>query len=238
MLISLIHTLFVRFLLIVIILIFFIPGLIIFCLPTEWRYNSRIVSWVTDLFYWIVIKGSFLPVKFVGWENLPNEPVIFAANHQSSLDIPLVGVLARKKAHVWLARSELLKSLLLRYVLPRVAVVIDVNSPKKAVAGLLEIIQLVDNKDRHVMIFPEGGRYTDGELRDFFRGFVVLAKKLNRPIVPVRIFGVNKVYPPKTFLLQYHPVKVVIGKPMYYGEEDTDDTFKDRVYGWFLEQKE
>lgn len=238
MFLALLHTLFVRLLLIIIILLFFIPGLIIFCLPREWRYNSRVVCWITDLFYWIILKGSLLPITFEGWENLPKEPVIFAANHQSSLDIPLLGVLARKKAHVWIARSELLKSIMLRYFLPRVAVVLDVNSPKKAVQGLLEVIQLVDGKDRHVMIFPEGGRYTDGNLREFFRGFVVLAKKTNRPILPVRIFGINKVYPPNTFLLHYHPVKVVIGKPMYYTESDTDETFKDRVYAWFLEQKE
>ena len=238
MLLAVLHTLFVRLVLVIIILLFFIPGIIIFCLPQEWRYNSRIVSWIMDLFYWLIIKSSLLPITFVGWENLPDGPAIFAANHQSSLDIPLLGVLARRKAHVWLARSELLNSIMLRYVLPRVAVVVDVNSPKKAVQGLLEILHLVNGKDRHVMIFPEGGRYTDGDIHEFFRGFVILAKKTGRPIIPVRIFGLNRVYPPKTFLLHYYPVKVIIGKPIYYGEQDTDDTFKDRVYAWFLQQKE
>lgn len=238
MLFALVHTLFVRFLLVLTIVIFFIPGVIIFCIPMEWRLNNRFVCWFTDLFYWIVLKGSLLPITFVGWENIGNDPAIFAANHQSSMDIPLLGVLAKKKGHVWLARSELMNSIMLRYVLPRVAVVLNVNSPKKAVQGLLEVLHLVDGKDRHVMIFPEGGRYIDGDVHELFRGFVILAKKTGRPIIPVRIFGVNKVYPPKTFLVRYHPIKVVIGKPMYYAQEDTDESFKDRVYEWFIEQKE
>ncbi len=235
---TIVHTLFVRLLLVLVILLFLIPGLIIFCLPMEWRLNSRFAFWLTDLFYWVILKGSLLPITFEGLEHIGNEPAIFAGNHQSSMDIPLLGVLAKKKAHVWLARSELLDSLLLRYILPRVSVVLNVNSPKKAVQGLLEVLHLVEGKDRHVMIFPEGGRYTDGTVHEFFRGFVVLAKKTGRPIIPVRIFGVNKVYPPKTFWIQYHPIKVVVGKPMYFKEDDTDETFKDRVYGWFIEQKE
>jgi 1-acyl-sn-glycerol-3-phosphate acyltransferase len=238
MIISFIHTLLARLFLFIIMVLFFIPGLILFCMPKEWRYNSRFANWFTDLFYWTVLKGSLLKISFSGLENLPHEPAIFAANHQSSLDIPLVGVLARKTPHVWLARSELMKSWILRWILPRVAVVVDVNYPRKAVQGLLEVLEEVEGKNRHVMIFPEGGRYVDGELRDFFRGFVILAKKMDRPVVPVRIFGVNKVYPPHTFLLRNYPIKVVVGKPMRYQKDDTDETFKDRVVEWFVAQKE
>jgi len=88
------------------------------------------------------------------------------------------------------------------------------------------------------MIFPEGGRYTDGTVHDFYGGFVILAKKTGRPVVPVRIFGVHKVYPPDTFWVQKYPITVVVGKPFVYQEGDTDQAFKDRVYQWFIEQKE
>ena len=52
----------------------------------------------------------------------------------------------------------------------------------------------------------------------------------------MRIFGANKVYPPHTFLIYYHPIKVVVGKPMHMQENESDEQFKERVYQWFIEQ--
>ena len=133
-------------------------------------------------------------------ENIPHQPVIFAANHQSSMDIPLIGVLPHGKPHIWLARAELLKTWFLHIVLRRLAVVADVTSHAKATRSLIRLLKLVEGEDLDVMIFPEGGRFTDDkDLHEFFGGFVILAKALKRPVVPVSIFGVDKVYPPRSF---------------------------------------
>jgi 1-acyl-sn-glycerol-3-phosphate acyltransferase len=214
----------------------FIPMLIAFIVPKSWLLDSKLFYTWAYYFYALLIKVSFLPITYEGKENIPEGPVIFAANHQSSLDIPLVGILARGTPHVWLALSSLMKSPILRFVLPRVAVLVDMSTPVKGMRSLLQIVSLVTNKHRSVMIFPEGGRYTDGKVHDFYGGFVILAKKTGRPVVPVRIFGVNKVYPPKCFLVYSHPVRVVIGKPFTFHEGESDEEFKNRVYKWFVEQ--
>jgi 1-acyl-sn-glycerol-3-phosphate acyltransferase len=86
------------------------------------------------------------------------------------------------------------------------------------------------------MIFPEGTRRTDGKVHEFYAGFVTLAKKTGRPVVPVRIFGVNEVYPPEQFWIHYCPIKVVVGEPMVIGETEDDESFKNRVHAWFLAQ--
>ena len=53
-------------------------------------------------------------------------------------------------------------------------------------------------------------------------------------MVPMKIIGVNKVYPPKTFWIYYHPITVMIGKPMVMQPDETEEAFKNRVYNWFV----
>lgn len=235
---ALIRTLISRFLIFVLIVVFLIPILIIMLLPARWRFDSKIVYWFIHLFYVLSLKCTLVPITIKGKENIPQEPSIFVSNHQSSLDISLVGSLVNGYPHVWLARSELMESWLLRFILPRLAVVADVTSSMKAMRSLLQILQLMNGKKCHLMIFPEGQRYTDDAVHEFFGGFVILAKKTGRSVVPVRIFNANKVYPPDTFLVQWHPITVVVGKPFIYQEGETDEAFKNRVYSWFEQLKE
>ena len=103
----------------------------------------------------------------------------------------------------------------------------------KGMRTLLQTINTLKEKPWDVVIFPEGGRYTDGKLRDFFGGFILLATKLDRPIVPIKITGVQKVYPPHTFWIYYYPITVTIGAPLIRNANETDDMFKERAYNWF-----
>src|SRR5579872_4508924 len=104
------HSLASRVLLILVILIFFIPLVIFICIPQSWRYKHPVFFIPVQLFYSAILKCSLVPIKYEGQENIPNESVIFAGNHQSSLDIPLMGVLSKGVPHVWLAKQELMDS--------------------------------------------------------------------------------------------------------------------------------
>lgn len=232
------RTIFSKILLILIVIVFFPLFIVMLVVPKQWLMRSKLFFFFVELFYRVVLRCSLLPITFIGKERVPKEPAIFVANHQSSLDIPLVGALVKHTPHVWLAKEELMEWRFLRFILPRVAVLVDPTSPVKAMRSLIEIIKLVNGTGAHLMIFPEGTRHTDGEIHDFYAGFVLLAKKTGRPVVPVRIFGVNEVYPPDQFWIHYRPIKVVVGEPMSMGETDDDETFKQRVYDWFTAQAE
>jgi 1-acyl-sn-glycerol-3-phosphate acyltransferase len=234
-----IRNLFSRFLLILISIIFFIPIAIFIFLPERYRYKYPIIFYPVHWFYVAILKCTFLPITYKGLENIPkNEAVIFAANHQSTLDIPLVGVLSKGIPHVWLAKAELMDSVFIRWVVPLISVLVDVSSPRNAMLSLRKILTVVNNHHRNLMIFPEGTRRTTGKVHDFFGGFVILAKKTGRPVVPVCIIGIDKAYPPETFWLKLYPITVVVGRPFRYEEDDTDDSFKKRVHCWFIEQME
>jgi 1-acyl-sn-glycerol-3-phosphate acyltransferase len=233
---TIIRTIVSRFLLLCIMVLYFIPILIFICVPQKRRYSSRIIFWFVHVFYWLALKCSLLSIIQIGTENIPDKASIFAMNHQSSFDIPLAGILAHGP-HIWLAKYELMESPILRWVLPLFAVLVDVSSPKRAMASLRTLLALVNGNKRHLMIFPEGGRYTDGAVHPFFGGFVILAKKTGMPVVPVYIANVGKVYPPDSFWVRNeYPIKVIIGTPFVYGEGDTDESFKNKVYAWFIEQ--
>lgn len=215
-----------------------IPAIIFLLIPVRWRYDNRLMYQLADWFFKKVLWSTFLPIEYIGKENIPSGPVIFVANHQSSLDIPLLGNLTQGEPHIWLALAWLTgTSLVLRFVLPRVAVLVDTSTRQRATRSLLQALRLMnDGKRRHLMIFPEGGRFIDGRVHDFYGGFGMLAKKTNRPVVPVYIEGVNKAYPPGAFFVRWHPIRVVIGEPMYYQQDDSDESFKQRVRGWFVDQ--
>ena len=84
------------------------------------------------------------------------------------------------------------------------------------------------------MIFPEGKRYIDGEIHNFYEGFAVAAKRLNRPVVPVLIKNLNKIFPPDSILIGYEKLEIVIGKPFEYNIENSTEEFKNTVHEWFV----
>lgn len=232
-----IHTLATRLLLALLVIVIAIPFGIFLLLPARWRYDNRLYFWMMHGIYLLIVKITFLRITYKGLDHvLQNEPAIIVANHQSSLDIPLIGAVIGYYPHIWLATQDLLKSPFFRLFLPRVAVMVDTSTPLKAMKSLVQSLALIEGKKRHVVLFPEGGRYIDGQIHDFYLGFVILAKKTNRPVIPMRIFNANKVYPPKTFWAQNYPITVVVGKPMMMGEGETDQAFCDRVHQWFIEQ--
>jgi 1-acyl-sn-glycerol-3-phosphate acyltransferase len=207
-------------------------------MPQRFLVANPLFKTISEIFYWFCLKFSLLPITFKGMHNIPKEPCIIVANHQSSFDIPLIGNALKNKTHVWLAWTELTKSPLLKLILPRNSVLVDTSSPIKGMRTLVEAINLVKAKPWDLIIFPEGARHTDGKVHEFLGGFSVIAKKIDRPVIPIKIIGVNKVYPPKTFWIHFHPITVIIGGPMHIGPHETDQEFKERVHAWFLHPHE
>lgn len=230
---SIVYTLTSRFLLILTLLLFALPGFILIVLvPQKYRYN-RCFFIVTDLFFKTVLACSLLPITIKGDRNVLRDPSIVIANHSSSLDIPLIGSLLHAHAHIWLAMQWLLQFWTFKYLLPRVAIIVDMDSTYTSVRSLIKIIRMVREQSMHIIIFPEGGRFVDGSVHDFYAGFVMLSKRTGYPVVPIKLIDAYKVYPPDSFWLQYHPIEIIIGKPMHQTDTETDEQFKQRVHDWY-----
>lgn len=216
----------------------FIPVCILLLMPASWRESSTFYWYCVWLFYRIVLWCTFLPIVVKNKQNMPHEPAIIVANHQSILDIPLVGVVLGTSAHVWLGLSDFFHNRFYAFVFSRLALPIDMSTPFAGMRSLARAIAYVQKNGKHAIIFPEGGRFEDGHVHDFFGGFVMLAKKTQRSIVPLYIKNNYKIYPRGAFLVRTYPFKITVGEPMCQNPDESDEAFKLRVYAWFKASEE
>ncbi len=213
-----------------------IPIICIMLLPARIRAENYAVYRFLQLVYNTILRCTLVPITYYGLENVPDTPAIFVANHQSILDVPLVGVVMGRNPHHWLASSALLAYPHLRLLLPRFCQMVDTSSPQRAMSSLLKMVRYGKKYSSHLVLFPEGQRYADGLIHDFYGGFVILATQTGRPVVPVRIFNAHLVYPYGSILVHRYPITVVVGQPLYKGVDETDSEYKKRVYDWFVHQ--
>lgn len=211
------------------------PCLVIACLPAKYRYDNRLFFFIADVFYKMVVYSTLNKVTIVGKQNLPKDSSIFVANHQSAFDIPLLGSLCNGYPHVWLVMSYYLKSPVIGFFISRMFIPVDQSDPSKAARSLIRVYRFVNEKKRHLLIFPEGGRYPD--LNKFFEGFAIVARKTGKAVIPVYMPNNGKIFPPHSFLIHSYPVIALVGEPFYVGSEETDSAFVARVRDWFLEQQ-
>jgi 1-acyl-sn-glycerol-3-phosphate acyltransferase len=216
--------------------IFIVPCFFIACLPARWRYDNRVYYWLIGLNYKILNWATFLPISVKGKENIPQEPAVLVANHQSSLDIPIFGALVNSHPHIWFFLARFAKIPIFGFIARRMNVVVDHSGLRKLVGSLDEALKIIKQRKSHVLLFPEGGRYIDNKIHNFFYGFAILAKEAGRPVIPVMMYNLNKVYPPGSFLIHYYPIRVIVGSPFNFKPDETEDEFVQRVHAWFVEK--
>ena len=221
------------------ILVFGIPWILIALLPAQYRYSNRLLFFLITIFYRAVIKATLLPYYVYMYNNttISREPAIIVANHQSSLDIPLVGAQLNGMPHIWFVLEYYAHMPLLGFLVRRLNIPIDVSTSRNAARGLLQGIKISQKYQLHVIIFPEGGRYVEESTHEFFKGFALLARTMQRPVIPIYMPNNGKIYPPGSFLVHRYPIKVVIGPSFWY--QNSDAQLVEQVKSWFkqMEQK-
>jgi 1-acyl-sn-glycerol-3-phosphate acyltransferase len=153
------------------------------------RYWSRFIFW-----------GVGIRVHVTGVENIPRDrAVIFAGNHQSTIDIPAMFGYLPAQFRIMAKQILFTVPFLGWHLYLSGNIPIDRHNPSKAQKGLLKAAKRVRN-NISLFVFVEGTRTRDGRLRRFKRGSFTLAKKLNVPIVPVAIMGTFELMPAGSIL--------------------------------------
>jgi long-chain acyl-CoA synthetase len=80
-----------------------------------------------------------------------------------------------------------------------------------------------------VLVFPEGARTTDGEMKPFMEGIGLLAKNLNVPIVPARIEGLYELKKRRKHLAGGGEITVTIGEPVSFSPRDEPATITNEL---------
>jgi len=158
---------------------------------------------------WLGGKTLF-PLSVEGLAHIPREgAVVFAANHQSFLDIPLLASLIPR--HVsFVARDSLAQSRAMAFIMEQCgAVLVRRGEPDHAaLRGMLAHLAVGDG----ICVFPEGTRSRDGSLGAFRRGALMAARRGHAPVIPVGISGSFEAWPPGQKLPHPHRIRFRFGE--------------------------
>jgi 1-acyl-sn-glycerol-3-phosphate acyltransferase len=165
-------------------------------------------------------------------EHDPVPAVIFAPNHHSHVDTPLVisAVPAefRRKLVVAAAADyffdKRLKGTMAALALNAFPIEREVTTRKSSD----ELRRLVDT-GWSLVIYPEGGRSPDGWGQDFKGGAAYLAGRTGAPVVPVFIDGTGSIWGKGMKRPKPGDTKVVFGAPLYPAEGESTRRFNARI---------
>lgn len=206
--------------------IFFGLALVIFH-PVQWLalklggYTAHKVS--VDVLNFFLTSSLYLigtRVIFTNLQSLPeNRPIIFVSNHQSLYEIPPLIWYLRKYHAKFISKIELTKGI------PSISfnlkhgggANIDRKDSKQAVAEIFKLGIRMNANNWSAVIFPEGTRSRDGEIKTFAVGGIatLLKKAPNALIVPIVVSGSWKIVQYGKYPLSFgETMKLTVLKPI------------------------
>jgi 1-acyl-sn-glycerol-3-phosphate acyltransferase len=134
------------------------------------------------------LMGVLTRVEFEGLENIPAEGgVIFATNHMSRLDIPLLLINPRRTDLTALVADKYQRYWLFKFIVNTGGGVWLDRS--KADFGAFREAARILKEGRPLGIAPEGTRSNIGKLLEGKAGTALLAYRTGAPVVPIAITG-------------------------------------------------
>ncbi|HET9567203.1 MAG TPA: 1-acyl-sn-glycerol-3-phosphate acyltransferase, partial [Vicinamibacterales bacterium] len=193
---------------------------------------------------WILpLARVFAHARVDGLEHLQglSGPVVFASNHQSHMDVPVIlsalpgrwrarvaPAMAKEffKAHFFPAgytwRERFTNGL--NYYLA--AFYFNAFPLPQREAGARQTLQYIGELTGErwsILIFPEGLRSSTGDIKPFRGGIGMIGSRLDIPIVPVRIDDVDKLLPVGATFIRPGRVRVAFGAPLRLQGSDYAD---------------
>ncbi|MFV1980558.1 MAG: lysophospholipid acyltransferase family protein, partial [Rhodothermia bacterium] len=127
----------------------------------------------------------------------PRNPYVVVSNHQSMADVVVLNHLPWEMK--WLAKKELFSTPFLGWELKLAGdIPVDRKNPRDAVRSIRKALAYLSQKCS-VMVFAEGSRSPDGNVRDFLDGAFRLAIDAGVPVLPVVVDGTFDCLPKKSW---------------------------------------
>ncbi|MBM3725860.1 MAG: 1-acyl-sn-glycerol-3-phosphate acyltransferase [Acidobacteria bacterium] len=143
-----------------------------------------------------MLKVAGVEVRVVGLEKLdPSRNYIFAANHLSYMDTPVVLGNIPVEFRFMAKRGLFSIPFLGTHLKSAGHIPVPLDNPRAAVRSMTDAGRTIREKGISVLIFPEGGRAPDGVLQPFKEGGAFIAIKAGVPVVPVALVGTREILP-------------------------------------------
>jgi 1-acyl-sn-glycerol-3-phosphate acyltransferase len=176
--------------------------------------KTRILHGFARFWSWLIMKTILSPVKVTGLNKIDtSKPHVYAVTHASALDIPVLYVYLPFQFRI-LFKKELLSYPIVGWHLRRSGqVCIDQQRPTRSIAHIRSAVKSLQ-AGLPLVIFPEGGRTPDGEIKPFMPGAFYLAIKAQVDIVPIALVGTYELLPMNTYHVKCRPLEMRVGKPI------------------------
>jgi 1-acyl-sn-glycerol-3-phosphate acyltransferase len=155
--------------------------------------QSDAVRAVTVLWGRAVLWTLGIQVTVSGADHCPAGPAVYAANHASVLDIPILYAHLPVDFRIVHKRSLYLVPVMGLYLYATGHIGIDRGNAFRAQKSLMRAAARVRDGGHNLVVFPEGTRSRAGEVGPFKRGLFALALEAGVPVVPLSLIGVKLV---------------------------------------------
>jgi long-chain acyl-CoA synthetase len=208
----------------------------------EWSLSrpARVVRRALQFALVLPLTRHFARITRHGAEHLGGltGPVVFASNHQSHMDTPVIlaalpADLRRRVApamakeffrarfhpaeYPWRERS---KASTLYFLAALAFNAFPLPQREAGARDTLRYIGHLASRGYSVLIFPEGARGETGSLKPFRPGVAMIGSRLGLPVIPIRLDGVDRVLHPSWKMARRGPVVVRFGAPMAFQGDD------------------
>jgi 1-acyl-sn-glycerol-3-phosphate acyltransferase len=163
---------------------------------------------------------------------LAEGPVIFAGNHHSHLDTPVVLTSIpepwRHKVFVGAAADYFFRTRLTSAASALVIGAIPIERSKVTRRSADQAATLID-AGWSMLIFPEGGRSPDGWGQPFRGGAAYLSSRCQVPVVPLHIEGTDRILRKGAKVPKPANVRVTYGDPLRPADGESAARFAERI---------
>lgn len=212
---------------------YFLLGILL--IPVAWLLPGGVSRVFHQLAVWWA-KGiiAVVPVWNIysqGIEQLDSKKhYVIVANHQSLLDI-LVALASVPLHFKFLAKKELFPIPFLGWHMFFAGYIPIDRASRESGRSAIEKVKQKLKKKVSVLLFPEGTRSMDGEMREFKNGAFRVAQELNVEILPLVIDGTAQAIPKHSWLIENSAeFYVSIGKPVSPKSYRTLAEFKNHLH--------
>jgi 1-acyl-sn-glycerol-3-phosphate acyltransferase len=176
--------------------------------------TERILHNFARFWSWMIMKTIVSPVKVTGLEKIDTtKPYVYAVNHASALDIPVLYVNLPFQFRIAF-KKELLSYPIVGWHLKRSGqICVDQQNPAGSIGSIRSALKSL-RAGTPLVIYPEGGRTPDGQIKPFLPGAFFLAIKANVDIVPIALIGTFELLPMNTYHIKSQRLEMRVGDPI------------------------